>query len=85
VINLKSITIKNINEKLYQEFKAEAVRRGMRISDAINEAIAEWIRKRKYERTKPKKDKLWDIINNPMDLGVETDASKVDEELYGEE
>ena len=81
MINLKSITIKNINEKLYQEFKAEAVRRGMRISDAINEAIAEWIRKRKHEHTKSKKDKLWDIINNPLDLGVETDASKVDEDI----
>lgn len=76
------IRIKDINEKLYQKLKAEAKRRGMKISDAINEAIAEWIEKRRIKKQSGK-DKLREILENPIDWEVETDASRVDEDLYG--
>lgn len=80
---MKSITIKNIDEKLYQEFKAEAIRRGLRVSDAINEAMREWLIRRKRESKRKGKDSIWGLIEKPVDWGIETDASKIDEELYG--
>ncbi|MCD6515325.1 MAG: hypothetical protein J7L07_10415 [Candidatus Odinarchaeota archaeon] len=82
---MKSITIKNIDEKLYQEFKAEAIRQGLRVSDAINEAMREWLIRRKRESKRKGKDRIWELIENPADWGIETDASKIDEELYGGE
>ncbi|MGQ4834204.1 MAG: hypothetical protein ACP6IS_09975 [Candidatus Asgardarchaeia archaeon] len=80
---MKSITIKNVDEKLYQEFKAEAIRSGMRISDAINEAMREWLTRKKQKRERKGKDSLLELVENPVDWGVETDSSKIDEELYG--
>ena len=80
---MKSITIKKVDEKLYKEFKAEAIRSGLRVSDALNEAMREWLARRKKKVGRKEKDSLLELIENPEDWGIETDASRIDEELYG--
>ena len=48
-----SASIKNLDENTYRNLKAEAVRHGMTISEAANEAINHWIAKK---RLTPQRD-----------------------------
>ncbi|MGQ4915983.1 MAG: hypothetical protein ACP6IU_14725 [Candidatus Asgardarchaeia archaeon] len=83
---MKSITIRGVDERLYREFKIEAVKQGLKIGEALNEAIRYWLKqKRKMRKKVSKRDPLWDIIEHPIDWGAETDASRVDKELYGDD
>ena len=36
---------RNIDEELYKQFKAEAVRRGLKVSGALEEAMILWLQK----------------------------------------
>ena len=47
-----NITIRNIDNQLYREIKAEATREGINIGTAINSAIRLWL-DRKRLQTKP--------------------------------
>ena len=80
-----NVTIRGIRKEIYNELKAEAVRRGLNIGEAVSEALQLWIERRKeMAKVVPlEQDPLWQLIHNPVDWGVETDASRVDEELYG--
>lgn len=41
--------IRGVDEKVYREFKAEAVRRGLKIGEAVTEALKTWLDKGKKE------------------------------------
>lgn len=75
-----NVTIKNMNRKLYQEFKAEAARRGLEVGEALTLAIQEFM---KSERT----SKNLSILEfEPFDWGegTETVSEDVDAILYGD-
>lgn len=79
-VNYMNVTIKNINRKLYQEFKAEAARRGLEVGEALTLAIQEFM---KSERT----NKNLSILEfEPFDWGegTETVSEDVDAILYGD-
>lgn len=79
------MTIRGVGKETYQDFKAEAVRRGLSMGEAIAEALQLWVRKQREETQELplEQDPLWKLLRHPADWGVETDASRVDEELYG--
>ncbi|MFQ6086040.1 MAG: hypothetical protein ACE5OY_07240 [Candidatus Bathyarchaeia archaeon] len=80
-----NVTIRGVGKETYQDFKAEAVRRGLSMGEAIAEALQLWVRKQREETQELplEQDPLWKLLRHPADWGVETDASRVDEELYG--
>ncbi|MHA1383084.1 MAG: hypothetical protein ACTSR3_04900 [Candidatus Helarchaeota archaeon] len=47
-----NITIKGVKENLYRLFKAEAVKKGKSLKEAINEALEIWINQDKLKITK---------------------------------
>lgn len=40
-----TLVARNINEELYKQFKAEAIRRGLKVSEALEEAMRLWLQK----------------------------------------
>lgn len=44
------VTIKNIKMDIFREFKAEAVRRGLKVGEAANEAFLRWSRGRRFHK-----------------------------------
>jgi hypothetical protein len=75
-----NVTIRNISRKLYQEFKAEATRRGLKVGEALTLAIQEFM---KSER---KSGNLSILDFEPFDWGegTETVSENVDMILSGD-
>ena len=74
-----NITIRNISRKIYQEFKAEAARRGLKIGEALTLAMQEFM--------KSEKKKTLSILDfEPFDWGegTETVSEDIDTILYGD-
>ena len=46
------ISAKNVDAEIFREFKAEAVRKGIKIGDALNLAMKMWIESRKEDTIK---------------------------------
>jgi hypothetical protein len=74
-----NITVRGVDEKIFKEFKAEAVREGKKIGEALNEAMRVWLM-----RKRAKKLKLLDL--KPFDWGEGTErlSVEVDQIIYGE-
>ena len=75
-----NITIRNISRKLYQEFKAEAARRGLKVGEALTLAIQEFVKSERKSGT------LSILDFEPFDWGegTETVSEDVDKILYGD-
>lgn len=75
-----NITIRNMNRKLYQEFKAEAARRGLKVGEALTLAIQEFMKSEKMTKN------LSILEFEPFDWGegTETASEDVDAILYGD-
>lgn len=74
-----NITIRNISRKVYQEFKAEAAKRNLKIGEALTLAMQEFIKSEK------KNGNLSILDFEPFDWGegTETVSEDVDTILYG--
>ncbi len=75
-----NITIWNINRKLYQEFKAEAARRGLKVGEALTLAMQDFVKSEKKSQT------LSILDFEPFDWGegTETASEDVDALVYGD-
>ncbi len=75
-----NVTIKNMNRKLYQEFKAEAARRGLEVGEALTLAIQEFMKSERMSKN------LSILEFEPFDWGEgsETVSEDVDAILYGD-
>ncbi|NVM30232.1 MAG: hypothetical protein HWN65_15415 [Candidatus Helarchaeota archaeon] len=51
-----NVTIKGVKENLYRIFKAEAIKKGITLREAINEAMEKWVKEEKLEMVKNKTD-----------------------------
>jgi hypothetical protein len=73
-------SIKDVDEKIFREFKAEAVREGLKIGQALNFAMLAWLAEGK------KKPKLRFMNLKPMSWGPdsETASRDMDKILYGD-
>ncbi|MEE8400536.1 MAG: hypothetical protein V3R86_00070 [Candidatus Hydrothermarchaeaceae archaeon] len=77
-----NITIRDVDERVFRKFKAEAVIEGARLGSAVTNAMKFWIDKKKKEK-RPEKS----LLNlKPIDWGLNTEKSSVeiDEMLYGD-
>ena len=61
-----NITIRDLDESVYRQFKAKAVEEGLKIGEAVTQAMELWIRQRSI---KPK-GSLLDI--KPFNWGADT-------------
>jgi len=43
------VYIRGVDEKVYREFKAESIRRGLKIGEAVTEALKIWLNKHRKE------------------------------------
>ena len=76
-----NITIRNIDDELYHEFKAEAIRTGLTIGAAVNIAIQGWLNQ------KHKKAPKYSFLEyEAVDFGEGTEnlSENYEQYLYGE-
>lgn len=78
---MTSVTFRNVDEDILQEFKAEAVRESKTFGEALVEALALWLQHRRLSFKK--KTKL--SASEPVDFGPGTErlSERVDEVVYG--
>lgn len=53
-----SVTIKDLDEEVFRNFKAEAIRHGLRLGEAASEAFRLWVAFKKYGRVKDRERML---------------------------
>lgn len=76
-----NITIRGVNERVFRRFKAKAVEEGMKLGEAITQAMEMWIRERSVKR----KASLLDIRPFNWGEGTEKVSVEIDRILYGGE
>lgn len=74
-----NLTIRGLNDRVYRRFKARAVEEGMKMGDAVAQAMELWIR----ETKKDPNLRLTDIETFNWGKGTERTSSEIDELLYG--
>ncbi len=77
------ITVRDVEEQVFREFRTKAVSRGMKTGIAANEAFREWARK--DEPKKLKKRSFFDMVK-PWDWGPgsENSSMEIDKNVYGD-
>lgn len=75
-----NVTVRGLRESVFRKFKARAVEEGMKLGDAVTQAMDMWIKQR---RSKPRLN-LLDL--EPFDWGKGTKkvSLQIDQILYGE-
>ena len=73
------ISVKGVDQETFREFKAEAVRKGIKIGDALNLSMNMWINSRKTTRKK-----LLDFEPKNGGKGTEKTSENIDNILYEE-
>jgi len=76
-----NITIRGLNEAVFRRFKAKAVEKGMKLGEAVTQAMEMWVSRRS---AKPKA-RLLDIKPFNWGSGTEKLSVEIDRLLYGEE
>lgn len=72
------VSIKNVDERIFREFKADAVREGLSIGNALNLTMELWLQK------KNKKPKMTLLDFKPRDWGrgTEKTSEEIDKIVY---
>ena len=82
---MTNATFRNVDDRLLQEFKTEAVREKMKLGQAINDAIELWlyVKQKKLDLKVLERDPFWHELHKSIDLGMVTSSDTIDQELYG--
>lgn len=72
------VSIKNVEEDVFRDFKAESVREGLKIGKALTLAMKVWLESRE---TKPKLS-LLDLKAKSWEKGTEKTSEEIDKILY---
>lgn len=75
-----NVTIRGLDEAVYKRFKAKAIEEGMKIGEALTQAMEMWI---KHRSLKPKAS-LLDVKPFNWGEGTEKVSVEIDQILYGE-
>ena len=78
---MTNVTIRDVDDRVYREFKAEAIRRGLRLGAAMSVALRQWAETQRAEKT-PRKS-LLDFEPWGWGEGTERTSEEIDEILYG--
>ncbi len=76
-----TMTVRNIDKKLFSELKSEAVRDGLTVGEALSIAIYEWLEKKK---AKKKRLDFRDFKPTSWGKGTEKTSEEIDKILYGD-
>jgi hypothetical protein len=78
VINV-NITIRGLDEAVFRRFKAKAIEEGMRLGEAVTQAMEIWIKRRRA------KGRASLLEMEPLDWGAGTErlSIEIDRVLYG--
>lgn len=74
-----NITIRGLDEGVFRRFKAKAVEEGMKLGEALTQAMEMWVRQRSL---KPKAS-LMDIRPFNWGEGTEKVSIEIDQIIYG--
>lgn len=66
--SLKDLTIKGLNQALYLQVKAEAIRKGMTIGEVMNQAMETWLRSNQLESLRKWKLEIMSRIEHLDDV-----------------
>ena len=72
------LSIRNVNKKIFKEFKAQAIKEGMNVGEALNIALEMWL-----EKEKMKKKSFLELKPVDWGKGTEKASKEIDEYLYG--
>jgi len=75
-----NLTVRGLNDGVFKKFKAKAVEEGMKLGEALTQAMELWIKQRGI---KPKTS-LLDIKTFNWGEGTEKVSTEIDKILYGE-
>ncbi|MEM2935742.1 MAG: hypothetical protein QW231_01020 [Candidatus Bathyarchaeia archaeon] len=75
-----NITVRDLNESVFKRFKAKAVEEGMKLGEALTQAMELWVKQR---AVKPRAS-LLDIRPFNWGEGTERVSVEIDQILYGE-
>jgi len=75
-----NITIRRLDEVVFKRFKAKAVEEGMRLGEAVVQAMEAWVKQRNVKPT----GSLLHIKTFDWGEGTEKTSIEIDKILYGE-
>ena len=76
-----NITIRDVDENVFRNFKAETVRDSTTLGNAVTMAMKLWLEH--YKKDKKTKKSILDLKSFDWGEGTENASMKVDEILYG--
>jgi len=79
LVKSMNLTIRSLNESVFRKFKARAVEEGMKLGEALTQAMRIWI---KQSTNKPE-GSLLDLETFDWGKGAEKISAKIDEIMYG--
>jgi len=79
LVKSMNLTIRDLNESVFRRFKARAVEEGMKLGEALTQAMDIWI---KQSTDKPERS-LLDLETFDWGKGAEKVSAKIDEIMYG--
>ena len=74
-----NITIRDLDERVYRRFKAKAVGEGVKLGDAVTQAMSLWL----SETGARPRSKLGEIPSFDWGKGTERSSAEIDGILYG--
>lgn len=74
-----NITIRDLQDGVFRQFKAKAVEEDMKLGDALTQAMQLWMKERKIK----KKLRFTDIPTSHWGPGTEKTSQEIDKILYG--
>jgi len=76
-----NITVRDLDEMVFKRFKAKTVEKGMKLGEALTQAMQMWIKRRSVKR----RAYLTDIEPFNWGEGTEKTSVVIDQILYGKE
>ena len=80
MVKSMNLTIRGLDNVVFKRFKAKAVEEGMKLGEAVTQAMESWIKQRKNSP----KVKLGEIKPFNWGKGTRRVSMEIDEVLYGE-
>jgi hypothetical protein len=74
-----NITIRNLQDSVFRQFKAKAAEEDMKLGDALTQAMQLWLSK----KTPKPKGKLIDLKRSHWGKGTENTSQEIDKIVYG--
>ncbi|MBL7169722.1 MAG: hypothetical protein ISS48_01765 [Candidatus Aenigmarchaeota archaeon] len=72
------LSVRDVNDEIFKEFKSYAVKNGLKLGNAINMALDQWIENKRDQSS------FLDLKPFPWGKGTEKTSKEIDKILYGD-